>query len=118
MDMMYMDDAIEGIVKLMNADADRLEHRNSFNITAMSLNQNNCRINTCRRIPDFELKYDVDPVRQRKKSLIHGQIRSMTVMLVKNGTSVKLDLDKMTDEMLERLSEKFKAEGIKNKSVF
>lgn len=64
MDMMYMDDAIEGIVKLMNADANRLEHRNSFNITAMSFEPEQIAASIRRRIPDFELNYDVDPARQ------------------------------------------------------
>lgn len=36
MDMMYMPDAIDAIIKLMNADPDRLVHRNAFNISAMS----------------------------------------------------------------------------------
>jgi len=36
MDMMYMPDAIDAVIKLMNADPDKLVHRNAFNITAMS----------------------------------------------------------------------------------
>lgn len=36
MDMMYMPDAIEAIVQLMNADPKNLVHRNAFNISAMS----------------------------------------------------------------------------------
>ena len=36
MDMMYMPDALNAIVKLMEADSTKLIHRNAFNITAMS----------------------------------------------------------------------------------
>ena len=36
MDMMYMSDALDAIVQLMEANPDRLIHRNAFNITAMS----------------------------------------------------------------------------------
>jgi nucleoside-diphosphate-sugar epimerase len=36
MDMMYMPDALNAIVKLMEADPAKLVHRNAFNITAMS----------------------------------------------------------------------------------
>ncbi len=35
MDMMYMDDAIEAIIKLMIDDA-KLETRNGYNLSAMS----------------------------------------------------------------------------------
>ncbi|MEH7302832.1 NAD-dependent epimerase/dehydratase family protein, partial [Neobacillus drentensis] len=36
MDMMYMPDALNAIVNLMEADPSKLIHRNSFNVTAMS----------------------------------------------------------------------------------
>ena len=36
MDMMYMPDAINAIINLMEADGSKLIHRNAFNITAMS----------------------------------------------------------------------------------
>lgn len=35
MDMMYMPDAIEAIIQLMNADPKKLIHRNAFNISAI-----------------------------------------------------------------------------------
>ena len=37
MDMMYMPDALMAISTLMEADPDKLVHRNAFNITAMTL---------------------------------------------------------------------------------
>ena len=36
MDMMYMPDALDAIVSLMEADPAKLKHRNAFNVTAMS----------------------------------------------------------------------------------
>lgn len=36
MDMMYMPDALNACVQLMEADPARLVHRNAFNITSMS----------------------------------------------------------------------------------
>ena len=36
MDMMYMPDALNAVVQLMEADPAKLKHRNSFNIAAMS----------------------------------------------------------------------------------
>ena len=37
MDMMYMDDAIDAIIKLMEADGAKLETRNGYNLSAMSI---------------------------------------------------------------------------------
>ena len=37
MDMMYMDDAIEAIIQLMEADGAKLETRNGYNLSAMSI---------------------------------------------------------------------------------
>lgn len=37
LDMMYMPDAIDAAINLMEADPSRLKHRNSFNISAMSI---------------------------------------------------------------------------------
>ena len=36
MDMMYMPDALNAVVQLMEADPSKLKHRNSFNIASMS----------------------------------------------------------------------------------
>ncbi len=36
MDMMYMPDALNAVVQLLEANPDKLIHRNAFNITAMS----------------------------------------------------------------------------------
>ena len=36
MDMMYMPDAINAAISLMEADPERLKHRNAFNIASMS----------------------------------------------------------------------------------
>ena len=45
MDMMYMPDALQAIVDLMEADPAKLIHRNAFNVTAMSFEPSaNCGI--------------------------------------------------------------------------
>ncbi|EPZ53324.1 putative l-threonine 3-dehydrogenase [[Clostridium] sordellii ATCC 9714] len=36
MDMMYMPDALQAVVDLLEADSSKLIHRNAFNITAMN----------------------------------------------------------------------------------
>ena len=64
MDMMYMPDAIGAIIKLMNADPERLVHRSAFNIAAMSFEPEQIKAAIQKEMPDFEMTYAVDPVRQ------------------------------------------------------
>ncbi|MGM9903502.1 hypothetical protein A5844_000071 [Enterococcus sp. 10A9_DIV0425] len=115
MDMMYMDDAIEGIVKLLNADPSQLNHRNSFNITAMSVDPERIATSIRRHIPDFQLSYQVDPVRQGIADSWPNSIDDSDARK-EWGFSPRYDLDKMTDEMLRKLSEKFQAEGVEMKA--
>ncbi|WP_159723720.1 NAD-dependent epimerase/dehydratase family protein [Enterococcus sp. CSURQ0835] len=117
MDMMYMDDAIDGIVDLLNADGDKLIHRNSFNITAMSFEPEEIAASIKKFIPDFEMKYDVDPVRQGIANSWPNSIDDSDARK-EWGFKPNYDLDKMTEKMLKELSKKFKAEGIETKVSF
>ncbi|CAN5712474.1 L-threonine 3-dehydrogenase [soil metagenome] len=64
LDMMYMDDAVRAAMELMEADAERLRHRNAYNITAFQLTPRGLAEILREHIPDFTIDYDVDPVRQ------------------------------------------------------
>jgi nucleoside-diphosphate-sugar epimerase len=64
LDMMYMPDALEAAVQLMEADLSRLKHRNSFNVTAMSFSPEMISAEIRKHIPDFAVDYRVDPVKQ------------------------------------------------------
>src|SRR3989344_688852 len=64
LDMMYMPDAIRAAIELMEADAERLIHRNAFNITAMSLAPEDIGAEIKKHIPEFKMTYKIDPVRQ------------------------------------------------------
>ena len=64
MDMMYMPDALNAIVTLLEADSSKLIHRNAFNITAMSFEPSMLANEIKKHITNFTMNYDVDPVRQ------------------------------------------------------
>jgi len=64
LDMMYMPDAVRAAIEVMEADAAQLEHRNAFNVTAMQLTPDSLARMIKKHIPDFEIAYAVDPVRQ------------------------------------------------------
>lgn len=63
MDMMYMPDALDACINLMEADPSRLVHRNSFNVTAMSFTPEIIAAEIKKFIPEFTMDYDVDPVK-------------------------------------------------------
>lgn len=111
MDMMFMDDAIDCIIDLIKADPDRLEHRNSFNVTGMSFDPEEIAASIRKFIPDFELTYDVDDVRQ---GIAETWPNSLDDSAARKewDFNPKYDLDKMTERMLKELTKKFKAEGV------
>lgn len=107
MDMMFMDDAIDAIIKLMEAPADKLVTRNAFNVSAMSVDPEMIAASIRKFMPDFELGYDVDPVRQGIAESWPNSIDSEAAK-AEWGFNPKFDLDKMTETMLEAVREKDK----------
>ncbi|NMH70678.1 L-threonine 3-dehydrogenase [Bacillus sp. RO3] len=105
MDMMYMPDALNAIIDLMEADGSKLEHRNSFNVSAMSVAPED--IATAIRVhqPDFKLEYHVDPVRQGIAESWPNAIDSSAAMN-EWGFKAEYDLAKMTADMLGKLKAK------------
>lgn len=62
--MMFMADALRAAIELMEADASRLRHFNSFNVGAMSFAPEDVAASIRRRMPGFELTYEVNPLLQ------------------------------------------------------
>ncbi|MDQ0215320.1 nucleoside-diphosphate-sugar epimerase [Oikeobacillus pervagus] len=104
MDMMYMPDALQAIIQLMEADGSQLQHRNAFNITAMSVAPETIATEIRKHIPHFKLQYDVDPVRQ---SIAESWPNSIDCAVAQKewGFQPQYDLAKMTKDMLQKLQE-------------
>ncbi|ASV69774.1 L-threonine 3-dehydrogenase [Cytobacillus sp. FSL W7-1323] len=102
MDMMYMPDALNAIVNLMEADPAKLLHRNSFNVTAMSFEPEQIAAEIRKHIPEFVLMYDVDPVRQ---SIADSWPNAIDASAAKEewGFKAEYDLARMTEDMLNKL---------------
>lgn len=105
MDMMYMPDALQAIVDLMEADASKLEHRNAFNVTAMSFEPEQIAASIQKHIPDFKMSYRVDPVRQAIADSWPDSIDASAAQK-EWGFKAQYDLDAMTADMLEKLKKK------------
>ena len=105
MDMMYMPDALQAIVDLMEADPAKLEHRNAFNVTAMSFEPEEIAGSIRKYMPNFKMSYDVDPVRQAIADSWPDNIDASAAQK-EWGFKASYDLDAMTVDMLEKLKKK------------
>lgn len=105
MDMMYMPDAINACVDLMEANPEKLIHRNSFNVTAMSFDPEEIAATIRKRIPEFEMNYDVDEVKQ---AIANSWPNSLDDSAAKAewGWNPKFNLETMTEDMLKVLTAK------------
>lgn len=105
MDMMFMDDAIDAIIKLMEADSGKLLHRNAYNLSAMSIEPEMVKEAIQEHYPDFKLEYDVDPVRQ---GIAESWPDNIDTSCARGewGFDPKYDLAGMTKRMLDGILEK------------
>ena len=105
MDMMYMPDALDAMVDIMEADPSKLIHRNSFNVTAMSFDPE-ILYNTIKKyIPTFEMEYKPEPIKQ---AIANSWPNSLDDSCARNewGWNPKYDLDKMSVDMIDSLRKK------------
>ncbi len=107
LDMMYMPDALEAAVKLMEADPNKLKHRNAFNVTAFSITPKILAEKIKKYIPEFKITYNVDPVRQ---AIADSWPNNMDDSVARKewGWEPKYDLEMMTKDMIEKLKMKLK----------
>jgi nucleoside-diphosphate-sugar epimerase len=105
LDMMYMPDAIKGAIAIMEADPNRLKHRNAFNVSAMSFAPEDIAAEVKRWIPGFTMDYEVDPLRQ---SIADSWPNSMDDSAAREewGWQPDYDLPRMCEDMIEKLTPK------------
>ena len=105
LDMMYMPDAIKAAIKLMEADPRYLVHRNSFNIASMSFDPEGVYEAIRKHVPNFRMRYEVDPVRQ---AIADSWPNKMDDVCARKewGWTPSYNLESMTRDMLKHLREK------------
>lgn len=106
MDMMYMPDALRAAIEIMEANPDKLVHRNSFNIASMSFEPETIYRKIKEYLPEFEMEYQVDPLRQ---AIAESWPNSLDDTCAREewGWKPQYDLDAMTQDMLEKLKLRF-----------
>jgi nucleoside-diphosphate-sugar epimerase len=109
LDMMYMPDAIRAMIELMEADPAKLIHRNAFNLAAMNFTPDELADAIRKHIPEFEISYEVDPVRQNIADSWPNYMNDSAAR-TEWGWKHEYDLPRMTEEMLTMLSKKIKGQ--------
>ena len=102
LDMMYMPDAVKAAIDLMNADPAQLEHRCSFNVTAMNFTPAQLAAEIKKHMPSFEMDYEVDPVRQ---SIADSWPNSIDDSAARGewGWAPSYDMAEMCEDMIQNL---------------
>ncbi len=104
-DMIYMPDVLKGAVQLMEADPDKLKHRNAFNVSAITVTPKELSTEIKKHIPDFKIDYEIDPVRQAIADSWPNSLDDSAAR-AEWGWNPQYDLEMMTEDMLRVLSAK------------
>jgi nucleoside-diphosphate-sugar epimerase len=101
MPMLYMDDAIEATLKLMEAPSESITVRTSYNLGGMSFTPKELAETIKKEIPEFEITYEPD----FRQAIADSWPTSIDDSVAKRdwGLSYIYDLEKMTKVMIQNL---------------
>lgn len=105
LDMMYMPDALDAAINIMEADPTKLIHRNSFNVTAMHFDPEEIYAEIRKHKPDFKMIYEHDETRQKIADSWPNWMDDSCAR-AEWGFNPKYNLETMTIDMLDKLSKK------------
>ena len=101
---MFMDDAINNTIKLMQADSSKLSIRSAYNMAGISFDPKGLAAEIKKLMPGFEITYKPD-FRQAIADSWPASIDDS--LAIKDwGLEQKFDLQKMTETMLGKIKEK------------
>ena len=100
--MMYMPDAIRATIELMEAPAEKISIRHSYNLCSMSFSPAEIAAEIKKEIPDFTINYQPD----YRQAIANGWPQSIddTVAREDWGWKEKFGLEEMTKDMLRNLT--------------
>ncbi|HUR30855.1 MAG TPA: NAD-dependent epimerase/dehydratase family protein [Saprospiraceae bacterium] len=103
--MMYMDDAIRATLELMEAPAEKIKIRTSYNLAAMSFTPAELAEEIKKHIPDFKIEYKPD----HRQEIAASWTESIDDTEARKdwGWNHEYDLATMTFEMLKQLKKKY-----------
>jgi len=99
--MMYMSDAIKATLDLMQAPAEQIKVRSSYNVAAISLSPTKMVESIKKQIPEFSATYKPD----FRQKIADSWPDSIDDSVARNdwGWAPSYDLDKMTNDILQNL---------------
>ena len=99
--MMYMQDAINATLKIMNADANKVQIRSSYNISGISFSPEEISNEIKKHITNFSISYSAD----FRQKIADSWPNSIDDSIAKKdwGWETQYDLSKMTSEMIHNL---------------
>lgn len=99
--MMYMDDAIKATIDLMDAPAEKIRVRSSYNIAAMSFCPSEIAAAIAKYIPDFSISYEPD----FRQGIADTWPQSIDDSKARNdwGWTPKFGLEEMVSHILAKL---------------
>jgi nucleoside-diphosphate-sugar epimerase len=100
--MMYMDDAIRATLELMDAPAEQISIRSSYNLGGISFTPEVLAAEIKKHLPDFSISYAANDPRQ---AIADSWPKSIDDTYAQKDWDWKLEFDlaKMTADMLENL---------------
>ena len=101
--MMYMPDAIKATIELMEAPADKISIRTSYNISGMSFSPAEIAAEIKKHIPEFEITYESD----YRQAIADSWPNSIDDSVARNdwGWTEDYNLSSMVKDMLENLKQ-------------
>ena len=99
--MMYMQDAINATLMIMNADANKVQIRSSYNISGISFSPEDISNEIKKHITNFSISYSAD----FRQKIADSWPNSIDDSIAKKdwGWETQYDLSKMTSEMIHNL---------------
>ncbi|MBW6478707.1 MAG: NAD-dependent epimerase/dehydratase family protein [Bacteroidales bacterium] len=103
--MQFMDDAIKATINLMEAPAEKIKVRASYNVAGISFSPKEMAAEIKKQIPDFEISYNPD----FRQAIADSWPKSIDDSVAQQdwGLTNSFDLKKMTDVMLREVGKKF-----------
>ncbi len=104
--MMYMPDAIRATIELMEAPAEQVKIRSSYNLAGVSFTPKTLSEEVTKHIPDFKMSYKPD----FRQEIADSWPSSIDDTHAQNdwGWKLEYNLEKMTSDMMKNLKEKYK----------
>ncbi len=101
--MMYMSDAVKATIDLMDAPAENITVRGSYNVAAISFSPDEIAESIKKEIPDFKIEYDPDY--RQEIALSWPDVIDDSVAREDWNWKHSYSLDKMTKDILANLQE-------------